>query len=234
MLKPDDNSLLYGVATPSGSGEGLAPETADAYKKLQEKAGYAGFDLVIASGHRDFERQLLIWNRKACGEQPVLNDQDQVIEMCTLSDLEKVYAILRFSALPGASRHHWGTDIDVYDAAAVGSDYRLQLNNEEVSDEGVFGPLHQWLDQQIESNAAFGFFRPYIQDRGGVSPERWHLSYAPLSREFQKALSVNGLRKVLEGEDMALKDVVLDNLDDIYRRFIHVPFSIYPEEIVEY
>ena len=28
----------------------------------------------------------------------------------------------------------------------------------------------------------FGFYRPYASDRGGVQPEPWHLSYAPVAR----------------------------------------------------
>ena len=32
---------------------------------------------------------------------------------------------------------------------------------------------------------AFGFFRPYTTDRGGVAPEPWHLSYAPVAARAQ-------------------------------------------------
>ena len=55
-----------------------------------------------------------------------------------------------FSALPGASRHHWGTDIDVYDANAVSSDYVVQLSLKEVGSGGVFDSLHKWLDLLME------------------------------------------------------------------------------------
>ncbi|NIM47861.1 MAG: D-alanyl-D-alanine carboxypeptidase family protein, partial [Gemmatimonadales bacterium] len=86
---------------------------------------------------------------------------------------------LRWSALPGASRHHWGTDLDVYDLAARPEGYEVELIPEEVDAGGMFGPLHEWLDGRIAADAAFGFFRPYERDRQGVAPERWHLSYAP-------------------------------------------------------
>ena len=38
---------------------------------------------------------------------------------------------MRWSAIPGSSRHHWGTDLDVYDAAAVTPDYQVQLTPQE-------------------------------------------------------------------------------------------------------
>ena len=35
--------------------------------------------------------------------------------------------ILEWSALPGASRHHWGSEFDVFDLAALPEGYRVQL-----------------------------------------------------------------------------------------------------------
>ena len=87
-------------------------------------------------------------------------------------------AILLWSALPGASRHHWGTEIDVIDRAALRPGQHAQLIPAEYCAEGVFGGLDRWL---TEHAGAFGFFRPYDRDRGGVQPEPWHLSFAPVS-----------------------------------------------------
>jgi len=52
-------------------------------------------------------RQAEIWNAKAAGLRPVLDANEQPIDTGTLSERELVFAILRWSALPGASRHHW-------------------------------------------------------------------------------------------------------------------------------
>ena len=101
--------------------------------------------------------------------------------MASLSAEQQLHAILRFSAIPGTSRHHWGTDLDVFDAAALPQDYQLQLSPQEVAPGGMFDPLHCWLDQRMAAGEVHGFFRPYGQDRGGVAPERWHLSYAPMA-----------------------------------------------------
>ena len=84
----------------------------------------------------------------------------------------------------------------------------------------MFGPLHQWLDERIAEGTAFGFFRPYDRDRGGVAPERWHISYAPVSDLLLRQLTPGVLRETIRQADMRLKDVVLLHLDAIYERFV--------------
>lgn len=186
---------------------------------LTDKAKVAGFDLRVASGFRSFERQLLIWNTKANGLRPVLNDSGQAIDLSQLSDDEKVLAILRWSALPGASRHHWGTDVDVYDASRITDSYQLQLTVEETQDDGPFAEFHCWLSQELQENP-HDFFRPYIAGVGSISPEPWHISYVPLARIFATQLTEDILREKLQATDIALKDSVLKNLSDIYQHYI--------------
>lgn len=162
-------------------GHRLHPEVVRAWQALVADARSAGFALEIASSHRSFSRQSGIWNAKAAGKRAVHDDRGRPVAMATLSPREQLHAILRFSALPGTSRHHWGTDLDVFDAAAVAADYAVQLTPEEVAPGGPFDPLHRWLDERMAAGESRGFFRPYASDRGGVAPERWHLSYAPLA-----------------------------------------------------
>ncbi len=188
--------------------------------QLQDAARDAGFDLRILSGFRSFEHQLSIWNRKATGSLAVLDSNACALDIAALSEEELVFAILRWSALPGASRHHWGTDLDVYDRAAQPKGYEIELIPEEVHPGGMFGPLHAWLDARIAAGTAFGFFRPYDRDRGGVAPERWHLSFAPVAVEYAERLTVARLRDTIEGGDLELEDTILANLDEIYHRFV--------------
>jgi LAS superfamily LD-carboxypeptidase LdcB len=190
------------------------------FLRLQDEARRAGFELAILSGFRDFERQLEIWNRKATGQQAVLDSNAVPLDIERLSEKELAFAILRWSALPGASRHHWGTDIDVFDAAAKPDGYEIELIPEEVNSGGMFGPLHDWLDQTIAAHAAFGFFRPYDRDRQGVAPERWHLSCAPVASRYEDSLTTDVIRDTIRQADMALKQVVLDNVGEIYQRFV--------------
>lgn len=199
-----------------------------AWRELAAAARAAGFDLAIASGYRDYQRQLQIWNGKASGERVLLDADGLPLAVAALDDWQKAQAILRWSALPGASRHHWGTDVDVYDRAAVPADYAVQLTPAEVADDGPFGPLHRWLDERIARDESFGFFRPYERDRGGVAPERWHLSYAPLSQYYQRRQSLQGLLAALDSPALALRHCVRAHWREIYDRYICVPVDCYP------
>ncbi len=194
---------------------------------LRVRAAQAGFTLALASGFRGFDRQLAIWNGKAEGVRPLLDDNGQPLNVAELSTKERLFAILRWSALPGGSRHHWGTDIDVYDAQPSRQGYQLQLTHEETRADGVYGKFHQWLDVEL-SDAESIFFRPYTQWSGGIAPEPWHLSCAPLSANCQRSLDPKLLRELLSETDIALKKEILAHFDEIYERFIWVDWQAYP------
>lgn len=202
----------------------------EAWCQLTSAARAAGFDPVIASGFRNYQRQLHIWNAKAGGERELLDSAGQPLDRCGLDEWELVQAILRWSALPGASRHHWGTDIDVYDRAAVDEGYTVQLTPTEVADDGPFGAFHRWLDQRIASGESYGFFRPYAEDCGGIAPERWHLSYAPMALYYQRQLTPNRLWAALDSPGLALRSCVQDHWPEIFARFIWVAPELYPVE----
>ena len=140
---------------------------------LRRQAARAGICLCVASGFRSFERQLRIWNAKARGERAVLDACGHPLVWASLSARDRVRAILRWSALPGASRHHWGTDIDVWDPVAAGEGYRLRLETEEYAPGGPFADLAAWLDTWC--GADDGFTRPYMGRRCAVADEPWHL-----------------------------------------------------------
>src|SRR5262249_40592845 len=126
-------------------------------------------------------------------------------------------AILLWSALPGASRHHWGTDIDVIDRAALPEGCGPQLTPAEFAPGGCFERLGGWLDTNM---ARFGFFRAYARDRGGVRPEPWHLSYAPVSVPALGVLSLDVLRAAIEETAMPGRDTVLARLPELYDSYV--------------
>ena len=196
----------------------IHPHILDALLGLIDRSKVAGFDLRIASGFRSFERQLLIWNNKASGLRPVLDETGNIVDMNSLTDEEKVFAILRWSALPGASRHHWGTDIDVYDASRMPEGYQLQLTVEETEGDGPFAEFHQWLTNDLQQHSEF--VRPYISGVGSVSPEPWHLSYAPLAHIIATQLNENILREKIQATDILLKENILKNLDYIFNNYV--------------
>ena len=184
---------------------------------MRDAAAEAGIQLGIRSGFRDFDTQLNIWNRKWRGERVLYARDGSVLNHASLSADELLDAILSWSALPGGSRHHWGSDIDVIDEAAIPPGYKVQLVPAEYAKDGVFAKLNAWLDNNINR---FGFFRPYRSDRGGVMPEPWHLSYAPVSMPALEALNLASLRRVLENTGIEGKQQILARLPEIYTRFL--------------
>ena len=196
-------------------------QVVEPFVALQAQAAKQGFDLQICSGFRSFERQLHIWNGKLSGLRPVVDKAGNPIVLEALSPWDQIQAVLRWSALPGASRHHWGTDFDVYDAAAMPEGYQIQLTPEEVEGAGIFAPMHDWLDSSFDGDS-LGFYRPYGTDKGGVAPERWHLSYAPIADIYAREHSADVIAERLAGSELLLLDVVLENLDEIVRRFVQV------------
>ena len=122
-----------------------------------------GIDLTPRSSFRDFQAQVGIWNRKWSGERAIYDRQGALLDRKQLSDSAAVDAILCWSAIPGGSRHHWGSDVDVIDAAAVPPGYTVELLPAEYAADGIFGRLSQWLDANMRR---FGFYRPYRTDRG--------------------------------------------------------------------
>jgi LAS superfamily LD-carboxypeptidase LdcB len=210
--------------SPMICGHSMQAEAARAFARLQSDAREAGFDLAVVSAFRSFERQLTIWNGKAGGHRPIHDDAGIALNSSELSSDELVHAIMRFSALPGTSRHHWGSDVDVCDKAAVSEDYAVQLVPTEVASGGVFDPMHCWLDERIAMDASHGFFRPYATDAGGVAVERWHLSYAPLSLGCAQQLTASLVRECWDGSAhrVALRRELDMQLPTIMERYLAV------------
>jgi LAS superfamily LD-carboxypeptidase LdcB len=192
-------------------------EAAASFLAMRDAAAGAGIDLVAASSFRDFERQLAIWNGKWRGERALLGRDGSPLDVASLEPAARIDAILCWSALPGGSRHHWGSDVDVIDAAAMPEGYRVQLVPEEFAEGGVFARLSPWLEENM---SRFGFYRPYAEDRGGAVSEPWHLSYWPVAGAALEALTLPLLRRAVAGSEILGRQFVLERLPEIYTRFI--------------
>lgn len=217
QIKVMTNAHLYGLdesmlvaCDPQGD---LAPrprnrlhsQAALAFQHLQSAALKSGIHLHIASGFRSFAQQQQIWERKFNHE----SRQHLLAE-------EKVADILRWSALPGTSRHHWGTDFDAYDSSAIERS-QLSLEPWEYEPGGPCHRLYLWL----EANAAeFGFYRPYDKDRGGVAPEPWHWSYAPLADHYLQAFDTNELCALLAQAKLAGLVQLSVNFDTYIHQYV--------------
>ena len=111
------------------------------------------------------------------------------------------------------------------DKSVMPEGYSPKLLPEETEEGGLFYPLHRWLDQNIEH---YGFFRPYASFRGGMYPEPWHLSFAPVSIKAIEYVNIELLMAVTKGADIMGKERVLEMIPDIYEN--HILNIVPPEE----
>ncbi len=151
----------------SRAGMQMDTEAYEAFLRMHAAAKADGISLTIISAWRSFDRQKTIWEDKWNGRQALSGN----IRATGIADpAARAREILRYSSMPGTSRHHWGTDIDINN-----------LNNSYFStDKGK--QEYEWL----RNNAArFGFCQPYTslgeRNNMGYEEEKWHWSYMPVS-----------------------------------------------------
>lgn len=212
------DTVSKSVNAPSKSNIGIHLQMRTAFEALKQSAETAGIELKIASGFRSFERQLQIWNNKFIGNTAIKKGNGETVDISRLSDWQIIEAILLYSALPGASRHHWGCDIDVYAPNLLSAGESLQLEPWEYQQSGPMEKLSTWLNQHAEE---FGFYFPYDTYRGGVAAEPWHLSFVPLSAQYQAQFNLQTLQACLLNTDIGGKTAIIDNLAEIEKRFIN-------------
>ncbi len=189
----------------------------DAFLAMRQNAAEAGIDLLPLSSFRDFGRQRRIWNEKYRGKRPVLDRSGRPVDMNRLAPEERVETILLWSALPGASRHHWGSDIDVVDGRVLASGYQAKLERQEFMRGGTFAALARWLAGNMRR---YGFYRPYTRAGSGVQPEPWHLSFAPVARRALPSLTVELLASAIEGANIGGEAAILSSLPSIHQRYV--------------
>lgn len=204
------------------------PEVVSAFLEMRNDARKDGLDLLPFSSFRDYRMQLRIWNGKFSGRKPLYDIKGCPRDYASLGEDEIIDHILDWSALPGGSRHHWGTEIDVVDAAAMLAGYSPKLLPEEVEEGGVFHSLHLWLDENV---GRYGFYRPYDIYRGGMYPEPWHLSYARISAKAGEDLTLDLLTEVIRDADILGRERLLERLPELYERHVlnvAVPVKVGP------
>lgn len=183
-------------------------------QELVNDAKKSGINISLVSGYRSFEKQLAIWNAKASGKRKLLDRNEQEVDFNQSSKQEILEAILAWSALPGASRHHWGTEIDIFDSG-IKDRNKVSLTQRECQED--FHKLYNWIDSNLKN---YPFHRPYSKDRGGVSMEPWHLSYTPLSMDFQNLYTLDVFEKNIREAQILLKEEILIDLEGIYSQYI--------------
>ena len=202
----------------AGHGHLLHPTVQLAFTAMQQKAHSDGIDLHIVSSFRSFERQLAIFNKKWRGEAVLRDANGEVLDNTALSSTDKLHAILTWSALPGASRHHWGTDLDVFDRESVHQwNGTFELVEQEYLPDGPCYLLACWLEDNM---AEFGFFRPFSENKGGVACEPWHLSHKATANDFEQSRNLKAFTSALAQSDILGKDTVIPDLPYLYNRYV--------------
>ena len=200
-----DLDIIIGKSQSNLVGDSIRLEvnTYKAFKKMEAAAKRDGIYLKIVSAYRGFERQKLIWNNKY---EKFTND-------FSLEPEKAISEIIRFSTVPGTSRHHWGTDIDIIDGNFP--DEENVLVSEKFEKDGLFYKLKNWLDNNSEN---FGFYLTYTNDknRKGFEFEPWHYSYKPVSVKYYRALIKTDLKKIIKSLDINGSDYFDESFIDTY------------------
>ena len=174
------SKLMAEHTAGSAKGGVLRKETYDAFIAMAEAAKKEGIHLVIISATRNFEKQKKIWENKWNGKVSVEGKN-----LTTIKDpVERAKIILHYSSMPGSSRHHWGTDMD--------------LNSLENTyfESGIGLKTYLWLQAHASQ---YGFCQPFTSKsngRTGYEEEKWHWSYLALSKGF-----LDNYRKHIHDED---------------------------------
>ena len=187
----------------SFEGHYLTSEAGKAYYEMKLAAFKDSIDIKIVSAFRSYKRQKQIWDRK----HKYYREQG-------LSNNEIFDKITDYSTIPGTSRHHWGTEIDII---AINGDMPMRnvLNEKHYKKGGAFHKMYQWLQENAEK---FGFCEVYTNEstRKGFEYEPWHYSYEPQSKENLKIYLENNLYDHCLNLSVTGLDEIDDQLKDLY------------------
>lgn len=183
---------LSSLGIPVRAGEQyLRREAAEALRKMfiALEKDYPGIEFWVQSSVRNWYDQKIIWENKWTGVTLI---EGRKLNESFKDPLKRARKIMEYSSMPGASRHHWGTDLDIN-----------ALNNR-YYESGEGAMLYAWLRKNA---SRFGFCQPYTAGRStGYEEERWHWSYRPLACRFLaewESLFVNDPRLLLKKETFA-------------------------------
>ena len=201
-FEPSTRSDFAVIDTDYADREGLylRRDAYDAFIAMYQHALQDSIRLIIRSATRNFDYQKGIWERKWTGETTL----EAGVKATAFSDPKvRALEILKYSSMPGTSRHHWGTDID------------LNAFSNSYFEQGPGLKLFNWLNEHANT---YGFCRPYTAKNegrpSGYEEEKWHWSYWPVSSqlllEAQEILTDTLINGFL-GSDQASEINVVEN-----------------------
>lgn len=203
-INPAKNKHFSKIAAKYTSKKNIYMRTA-AYESFEAMAASAkkeNINLKIISATRPFSHQKNIWEAKWMGSRKV--DGKNLAE--TLKNpVLRAQKILEFSSMPGTSRHHWGTDIDLN-----------SLQNSYFK-EGKGKKIYDWL---CTNAASYGFaqaYTPFGESRPyGYKEEKWHWSYTPISKEMTQQYKA----KITDGTIGGFKGAEIADSLEIVKKYV--------------
>ncbi len=172
-FEPSSHPDFVKVPVSSADKEGmyLRKDALDSFRSMAESAAADGIQLRVISATRNFNHQKRIWESKWNGDR-LVNGKN--LKQSIPDPALRAKEILRYSSMPGTSRHHWGTDIDINSLSS--SYFKSGKGRKE----------YEWLAMNAHK---FGFCQVYSTkntDRpNGYEEEEWHWSYLPAAKRFQ-------------------------------------------------
>ncbi len=199
-FEPSKHKQFSKVKAMHGNGRTmyLRTEAYNAFEKMFDAAKKDGVVLQIISATRPFHHQKSIWEAKWTGGRLVGGKN---LSKAIPEPAARALEILKFSSMPGTSRHHWGTDLD--------------LNSLENSyfEKGKGLKIYEWLSAHAKD---YGFCQPYSpkgEERPhGYEEEKWHWTYMPVSQKLTADFAAQIQNESIKGfkgcESAPLIDVV--------------------------
>lgn len=186
----------------------LRADAYTAFVSMYDAARKDGITLTIISATRNFSAQKGIWEAKWNGDRLV---EGKNLKTDVKDSVERARMILRFSSMPGTSRHHWGTDIDINN-----------LENQYFAT-GKGKLEYEWL---VKHAGNYGYYQPYtVKDSlrpYGYEEEKWHWSYLPLSKQMTQQYK----DKITTDSISGFKGSGTAGLIDVINRYV---LGIHPE-----
>jgi len=197
---------LIGKGNPTmvGNGYKLLPEVAKQLELMKADALKAGFKIQVISSYRNYTYQNGIWERKY--------KANQAKKIAAKENIEK---IIEYSTIPGTSRHHWGTDLDIIDGTrGIPAD---PLNEKHFNEGGSMHKFKLWLD---ENASKYGFYLVYTDNsaRKGFKYEPWHFTYKAISEPMLQAYKKLDIKKVLQENKLLGSENFTDDFIEKYRK----------------
>jgi len=184
-----ENELIgRGRPTLYGTGYKMQKRAHQAFLEMNYAAKRNDMNIRVVSSYRSFNHQNLIWTRKY-----------KRYRSRNLTSQQAVWYNIRYTAIPGSSRHHWGTEIDVVNGSIKTS--RYPLNTKNFHGYGIYKSFREWMDSNAHK---YGFYQVYTNDhnRRGFKYEPWHYSFAELAKPMLRDYSQRDIQAILQKQDL--------------------------------